>query len=264
MSFELKEWNLPKEIIDSPSPGPGWALLWHGGFAPPELSVYSAGDLQRLCFLSTLVTYHGKHISFFELGAGYGYWSIALAKVSRWTEMDFTYKILAVEGEPIHYMWLKKCIEANLVENAIAIHGAVDEQSGFCRFQNAFDPASQFGQRILEDSEPGGITIQAYSLSDLVKEHSGFYENVQLIHMDVQGREAMVVAGGLDVLERIDYVLIETHTTKVEVQLKEHLKPTHNLIVELPRFSRIQPPGFEKPFVGHGGGVHLWQRKGLA
>lgn len=261
MSFELKEqWGPPKSR--RASPGEGWMSLWHGGFAPPELNVYSSGDLQRFCFLGALQMYRGKQVNFFELGAGYGYWSIALAVVATdWPNMNSTYRILAVEGEPTHYQWLLKCLEANHVQNVRALHGAVDEQSGRCRFQNANDPASQFGQRILEEKEPGGIEIRAYSLAELME--VGEFDNVQLVHMDVQGREAKIVRGGIPVVERIEHFLIETHTTAAEEQLKEHLSPTHNLIVELPRFGRIQPSGFSKPIVGHGGGAHLWQRKDI-
>uniref|UniRef100_A0A6M3ISS0 Putative methyltransferase n=1 Tax=viral metagenome TaxID=1070528 RepID=A0A6M3ISS0_9ZZZZ len=258
MLFELSE-QVYRPTESREAPGPGWARLWHGGFAPPELNTYSSGDLQRFAFLGVLQTYRGQHINFFELGAGYGHWSIALRMIA--PSLNISYRVLAVEGEPTHYQWLAKCLEANDVANATAIHGAVDGQGGTCRFQNAYDPASRFGQRILEEKEPGGIEIRAYTLAELMASYN--FSDVQLIHMDVQEREAKVIAGGIEVIECIEYILIETHTTKVEEQLKELLAPTHNLIVELPRFSRIHPPGFSRPIVGHGGGVHLWQQKGL-
>ncbi len=267
MPFELSERvDCPRPI--SPPPGPNWVSLWHGGYAPPEVNLYTSGDLQRFAFVSILRTYEGKHVNLFELGAGYGYWSLALAKISRWPDVNLSsWRILAVEGEPTHFEWLKKCMAANGITDGVTmVHGAVDGRSGVCRFQNANDPASQFGQRILEEREPGGIEIRAYTIAELMVKYNFCDEqlyDVQLIHMDVQGREAAVIGGSLGVMGQIEHIMIETHSTKVEEQLKEHLRPTHDLIVELPRFSRIHPPGFSKPIVGHGGGVHLWRRKGL-
>ena len=255
--------NYTPPAADTTSPGPGWVRQWHGLYLPPAHNYYSYGYLERFCFLSVVEFFAGKHMTLFELGAGRADWCMALAGMVRFGTLPgapASYRALAVEAEPTHFAWCKQCIEAQQV-NAVAVHGAAGATVGRCKFLSYGDPLSWFGQRIAQPGEKGTVEVPMYTVDHLRKEYQ--FETISLVHMDVQGSEADCVRGARQSIaaKRVGFLLIETHNTKVEGELRGLLSPTHNLVVDLPRDGSLTLPGFSKKVSGKGGGVQLWQKK---
>ena len=266
--FSLREWRnytVPTSMVDQDLLKARWVPFWFGLFKQPVNRYYRDGHLELFCFLSMMEYYQGRHVNLFQLGAGLGNWSMALAGIVRFkrTPGPSSYRCLAVEAEPTHFEWLRECFEVNGVEG-IAIHGAVCEAVGTRRFMAGTNPLTHYGQHIVEKGGDGVITVEAWTVDHLRRQFG--FDHIHVVQMDVQGAEALCVRGCRESISLglIDFFLIETHNAAVEGELKTLLSPTHDLVIELPRNGYLELAGFSQPFRGAGAGVHLWKRKSLS
>lgn len=261
----VKEYPRVKIQQQAPPPSAGWTRQWHGLYTPPTYRFHSYGMLERYTFLSILEYYGGKHVNLFELGAGRADWCMALAGAVQYglvPNPPASYRALAVEAEPTHFGWVKQVIEDQKM-NAIPVYGAVSAADGEVNFMTSTDPMAHFGQCILSKHDARGTIVPCHTVDTLREKHG--FETIEIVHMDVQGAEADCVRGAKKSLAegRIAHFLIETHSNAVEGELKELLEPTHRLIVDLEKGGRLSLPEFSLPIIGKGGGIHLWQKKGL-
>ena len=260
--FNIREWKnyqVPRSMVNQDLLAAGWIPFWFGLCKQPINRCYKTGDLERFVFLSLMEYYEGKHINFFQLGAGLGNWCMALEGNLRFrcTPGPASYLALAVEAEPTHYQWAKECFEVNGV-TGIVVHGAVCEEVGTRKFVTDTDPLTHYGQHIVEKDGDRTITVPSWTV-DHLREKYGL-NHIHIVQIDVQGSEALCVMGCKESLDLIDFFMIETHNTAVEERLKELLAHTHDLVIELPRYGHLELPGFSQPFRGIGGGLHLWKR----
>ena len=153
----------------------------------------------------------GSLYTFMELGAGYGRWSVRAAFARPLA------RIIAVEAEPTHYVWMKQNFEDNGLQGDRfkTIQAAVSDTPGLCGFL-AGRPAEWYGQRIAEPGEDGRIT-PCVTLAELLK----LVTLVDLIDMDIQGAEVRVIKAGIEELNsKVKRLHIATHDPETEVNLR--------------------------------------------
>jgi len=267
--FQLREWrnySVPRVMVDQDLLASGWVPFWFGLCKQPVNQYYRTGHLELFAFLSLMEYYHGRHVNFFQLGAGLGNWCMALEGITRFkrTPGPASYRALAAEAEPTHFWWMQECFTLQNV-NAIAVEGAVCDRVGTQQFLAATDPLTHYGQHIATEKDiqigNGVITVQSWTVDHL----RGLFDfdRIHIVQMDVQRAEVEVVRGCKDSIAggAIDFFLIETHNEKIEMELKGLLSPAYDLAIELPRNGRLELRGFSQPFIGADGGLHLWKSK---
>jgi len=203
-------------------------------------------DLFAWIDLLTAVLGAGQSFTMMELGAGYGPWSIRAAKAVQ-QRRGIPFKIVAVEAEPDHFLWLK----ANFADNGLSvtdhrlIDAAVSDTPGTALFYVASpdaessQPREWYGQCLVKDYEAvaevvesshggravavlksgwRGVEVSRITLNDILREH----QLVDLIHMDVQGQELPAIRASIDLLDsRAKYLHIGTHSREIETELRE-------------------------------------------
>lgn len=235
-------------------------------------------DFERDCFLSVLADIRNKHVNLFELGAGWGEWCLALAGVIDFKVIPVvptSYHCLAVEGEPTHYQWLKEHLESQNI-NGVAVHGAVSDKNGTCRFSVDTAPDDCYGQAIISHSDltvrntiwylyhyffRRTAKIPMYTVDRIIQTYG--FEHVDIIDMDVQGAEYKVVSGAAESIKNdlIDYFLIGTHDRKFNDALRLLLSPKFNLIIDIYPNSVGIVDGFAP--IRCQDGIQLYKRKNM-
>jgi FkbM family methyltransferase len=179
---------------------------------------YPPIDEQYLEWVDLLeaVTHATGAFTMLEVGAGYGRWTVNAAAAVR-SYSGIPCRLVAVEGEPTHFRWLKQHCRDNGV-GAKLIHAAVDERPG--RVDFAVGAAKEwYGQAIADGTwSPQETTrVRAVTLSSLL----GRLDRVDLVHMDIQGAEAKVVEEAAALLDRVTRFHIGTHGSAQEERLRE-------------------------------------------
>jgi FkbM family methyltransferase len=280
-----------------PPQAEGWEQAWHGyyemtkceseqrrvEYAERDSTILAKGemteaDFERDCLLSVLADIKKTHVNMFELGAGWGRMSLALAGTIDFKVVPIiptSYRCLAVEAEPTHYHWLQEHFEIQNISGT-AVQGAVARKNGSCRFDTGAMPDSCYGQAIspLFSSRKlpslGGIRNRisgkaiktpVYTVDHLIKTYE--FEHVDIVDIDVQGAEYDVVSGSKESIKNglIDYWLIGTHHKDYNTSLKRLLSTTYDLIVDIDPGTLANIRNFA-PVQCHDG-IQLYKRKGL-
>ncbi len=182
----------------------------------------------------------------FELGAGYGRWSVRGAAAARARGIT-QIRCAAVEAEPTHFRWLRQHFRDNDLNPADheLIWAAIDSEGGFVPFRVG-QPAELYGQRIVPEATtpypdaherrrllarsalgrppagradvPSSAWVPAVTLNELLAP----YSYVDLIDMDLQRRELEVVHSSIHLLDaRVRRIHIGTHSNRIEGQLRD-------------------------------------------
>jgi len=165
--------------------------------------------------------------TFIELGAGYGPWSVNAALAAKIIGKD--YRIIAVEGEPQHYKWLKENIAENSlnVNQCKLIEAAVTSNEGYCEFYSG-DQTSWYGQRIRFKNDPPlskdylergvhFVQVKNINLHSIIKDE----KIIDLIHMDVQGSELEIIQSVKnEISSKVKKFHIGTHSAEIEEELR--------------------------------------------
>ena len=209
--------------------------------------------------LSILEALPGPEMIFVELGAGWGgqtltFHTAITNQVINTAVKKFT--SYAVEAEPGHYQFL---IET-WIQNRIAgmpIFGAVSKEIGWQPFYAVKKPASNYGQAL---HPRGNITVPVFTLENLVSTFS--LDEIDLVHMDVQGAEPDVLEGAISVLPKIRYLIVCPHYPKHIAKISNLLTPTHELLIGLgPASGYHAVEGFPLPVHMPQDGIMVWRRK---
>jgi FkbM family methyltransferase len=282
---------------NQPPQDEGWEQAWYGYYRMTKCwkrlkiqveeqvkAVRAKGELDELhfeqdCFLSVLADIKKKHVNMLELGAGWGEWCLALAGTLDYKIIPVipdSYRCLAVEGDPTHYQWLKEHFERQNI-NGVIVHGAVSDRNGSCRFGINNAPDACYGQAIVPPHKPGlrgfisglynfvsrkkTIEIPTYTVDHLVKTYG--FEHVDIIDIDVQGAEYQVLLGAAQSIDNclIDYLLIGTHSSKLNEELGKLLAPKFDLIIDIFPNSVGTVEGF--PPIRCQDGMQLYKRKNI-
>ena len=253
--FPFKKWGDIKAEQSSPPEKTGWEPRWYG-YWEMEKTISKEfrefcekirncpqglpeEELEKQCFLSIINEIKDSQIKMFELGAGVGRESLALAGV-----VDFnlipsvkgkTYRCLAVEAEPTHYNWIVEHFRKQNI-NGEAVHGAVSDKSGYVNFDTSLDPASFYGQAVVEGE---GYRVRSFTVDELIEKYN--FPKVNLVHTDVQGNELRAVLGAQKSIEKglIDYWFIGTHERYLEEEIMSFTKDFYDVILHIPQKSGL-------------------------
>jgi len=217
----------------------------------------------ELCVeLSVLQALHVNRMVFMELGAGWGAQALNIVTAVRNQVVAMTVKevwSIAVEAEPGHYEFLCETFLQNAMEG-MPVFGAVDERLGWPSFYAVHPPAHNYGQAL---NPKGNVTVPAFTLKNLLE--TFHVEEVDFVHMDIQGAEPQVLRGAGDLLSRFCYLLVCPHYDPHVKEIAEILAPTHNLVVSFgPASGYHEVEGFPLPVHFPQDGLMLFERKDLA
>jgi len=125
-----------------------------------------------------------------DVGANVGFFTKTFA---RWVTDGG--RVIAIEPEETNFQRLTRMVAARRLENVVLpVRGVAAQRSGKLRLQiNPFHPGDH---KIGE----AGVEVDAYALDELLAELK--VGHVSLIKIDVQGAEAMVLAGAAQTLEQ--------------------------------------------------------------
>jgi len=203
-----------------------------------------------------------------ELGAGFGRWLVNAALAMRATR-DLPIKLIGFEAEPEHFAMLRQHFLDNSIcpDDHMLLQAAISakEGSAFFTIGNSVD---WYGQETISADEidsknnwiknahPGStiIEVPAVTLSSLLKSE----KLVDLIDADIQGAELDVMTEAQEQLnDKVKYVFIGTHETKLEYGLRELF--TRNgwfNVYDFPCFSEW--PTWPGKITSFQDGVQLW------
>ena len=100
------------------------------------------GGFQQVCLLSILADIKQRHVTVFELGAGWARLCLAIAGAIDHRVIPLVptnYTCLAVEAEPTHFRWAQEHFSQYSISGTV-IHGAVSDRNGKCRFDIGPEP----------------------------------------------------------------------------------------------------------------------------
>jgi FkbM family methyltransferase len=159
----------------------------------------------------------------FELGAGYGRWTVSAARAVE-MHSGMPYRLVAVEPEPDHFRWLKEHVRTNRLarRRVRLIEAAVSDREGTTELY-AGEPSGWYGQALVDIAGQGLdhplVKVKTVTLSRLLER----FEWVDLIHLDVQGAELRVLRESAESLSKVRRIFVETHSEEIENDLRELL-----------------------------------------
>ena len=255
---------------------PGWSYTAYGGLKADHFTsvehrekakavhVASKPCINESAFevhveLSILEALPGPGMVFVECGAGWGGQTLTFHTAIANQVIDTAVKeftAYAIEAEPGHYRFLVETWVQNRIKG-VPIFGAVADHLGWEPFYAERPSASNYGQAL---HPRGNITVPVFTLANLVSTFS--LEEIDLVHMDVQGAEPDVLAGAAAVLPKIRYLIVCPHYEKHVGQIESLLSPTHDLLIGLgPRSGYHTIEGFPLPIHMPQDGIMVWKRR---
>jgi FkbM family methyltransferase len=169
----------------------------------------------------------GDTFVFFDLGAGYGRWTVRAAKEAE--ALGKTYRILAMEPEPTHFDDLKRYCQTNGLDLSRVefVNAAVSDKEGEADFYIG-DAQHWYGQKIRErlkamlttSEKERGIhfgKVKTVMLGSYLQR----YPNIDLIDMDVQYAEFDVLRTCPELIDsNVLRIHIGTHSRRIEKKLR--------------------------------------------
>ena len=202
-----------------------------------------------------------------ELGCGWGCWMNNTGVAAR--RAGLAVQLIGVEGDEGHIGFAREACEANgfLPSQVTLHHGIAAAQAGMALFPNQDSAGASWGLEPIfsataaqrEDAVRSGRygVLPMIPLEDVAAPHA----RIDLLHVDIQGGEADLVAACLPLLGRkIAYLLIGTHSRAIEGRLFDVLLGAGwRLEIERPCLLHL-PEG--RPLT-HVDGVQGWRNPAL-
>jgi FkbM family methyltransferase len=162
-----------------------------------------------------------------ELGAGWGPWLVTVARAAQSRGISDV-RLIGVEGSRSHVEYMRTHFADNGLDpdRHTLLHGIAAAADGEAEFPVLDEPASQWGTAAIQAGEArpaSGVrteVLRAYSLASLLDSCAA----ADLVHIDIQGHEADVVAASEAVLnQKVKRLVIGTHGRHLEQQLLDTL-----------------------------------------
>jgi FkbM family methyltransferase len=179
-----------------------------------------------IALLAAIATANGR-FRMFELGAGWGRWSVYAAMLCRQRGLPF--RVVAVEPEPSHFERLQMVFRDNGMDRAEhdLREAAVAPDAGPVGLAGIDNPRREYGHYVA--AGVGGLVrrlrgghklrkVNAVSLASLLEKDPC----VDLIDMDIQGMEAKALAAvSAGQLRNVRIIHVGTHSPEVESQIRK-------------------------------------------
>jgi FkbM family methyltransferase len=198
------------------------------------------------CLLSAKLA--GDRFNVIELGAGYGQWMVTSILAYKALNPDCPAHGMAVEAEKTHYEWLQSHVKKNLGSyddvRTDLLFAAVG-YDGVALFPTVAEPAQNYGAAY--QSPGSGERMQETECLSMRAIDARFSEaTVDLIHVDIQGAEADLIAnpGFEEALAKTRFALFGTHRSNdLHHEVKKRLEVAGmHILIEWPRQSVIETP----------------------
>lgn len=165
-----------------------------------------------------------------ELGCGWGCWLNNTGVAARRAGLDV--RLVGVEGDEGHIGFAREACAANgFLPSQVELHrGVAAAASGTALFPKQEKAGAAWGlepvfgateaqrRQAIESGDHDEVPMVA--LEELVRAHA----RIDLLHVDIQGGEADLVAGTLGVLRaKVAYLLVGTHSRRIEGRLRDAL-----------------------------------------
>ncbi len=157
-------------------------LLGEGVWEPAETAAFLARVHEGMCV--------------FDVGANIGYYTLLAARA-----VGPSGAVYAFEPEPRNFELLARNVAENGFTNVRLFNAAVSSRAGSARLHldDANFGAHAFEAASVRTSSGRSVDVEAVTLDGFAREARGFAPGV-LLKVDVQGAEALVVAGGRELL----------------------------------------------------------------
>lgn len=165
-----------------------------------------------------------------ELGCGWGCWLNNTGVAAR--RAGLAAHLIGVEGDEGHLGFARDAFAANgfspdayelhrgiaAVERGIALFPRQDKAGLHWGLEPVFGASEEHRRQAVQSGKYDALSM--IPVGDLSEQH----HRVDLLHIDIQGGEAALVAGALGTLNaKIAYLVIGTHSRQIEGQLLETL-----------------------------------------
>ncbi|MBD0272218.1 MAG: FkbM family methyltransferase [Acetobacteraceae bacterium] len=168
-----------------------------------------------------------------ELGCGWGCWLNNTGAAARRAGLDV--RLIGVEGDEGHIGFAHEaCATNGFAASQVELHRGVAAASpGIALFPRQDKAGTTWGSEPVfgatEAQRRKAVRTGAYdevpmvALGELARPHA----RIDLLHVDIQGGEADLVAGTLDLLRaKVAYLLVGTHSRAIEERLRDVLLRT--------------------------------------
>lgn len=165
-----------------------------------------------------------------ELGCGWGCWLNNTGVAARRAGLDV--HLIGVEGDEGHLGFAREACAANgfAAEQLELHHGIATATSGFALFPRQERAGVQWGLEPVfgatEEQRKAAAASGKYdelpmvAMDDLAVRH----KRIDLLHVDIQGGEADLIAGSLAALcAKVAYLLVGTHSRQIEGRIMQIL-----------------------------------------
>ncbi|MDP9604713.1 hypothetical protein SAMN05518845_10635 [Variovorax sp. YR750] len=224
-------------------PTPGFQTNWLGVLVDPKINPFlsaTAGQLEPAPFpanwhadiaewaaaLQAVDNSPRDSFTMIELGCGWGCWMNNMGSAARRTGRKV--HVIGVEGDEGHILFAHEALARNGFQpDEYTIHrGIAAATAGVALFPKQEHAGHSWG---LEPVFGATSTQQAQAAADgshdilpmiPLAEAVGQHDRIDLLHIDIQGGEADLVAGCLPLIEeKVAYMVIGTHSKHIEAQL---------------------------------------------
>jgi len=186
-----------------------------------------------------------------ELGCGWGCWITITGVAARRAGLDI--HLIGVEGDPGHILFAREATAANGFDpgQVELHHGIAAATAGTALFPRQAEAGASWGlepifgatdaQRAEAQRANSHDVLPMLPLDQLAEAHA----RIDLLHVDIQGGEASLIAGSLPILnDKIAYLLIGTHSRAIEGALFDTLLAAGwRLEIERPAIMTLSPAG---------------------
>lgn len=230
---------------------------------PPIPNDFHAEAIEWIGLLKCVRSARGRFVAM-ELGAGWGPWVVAGATAVRNIGIR-NISLLAVEGDPGHFEFINQHFLDNGLNPGehLLLQAAVGAKAGRARWPRV-EPRNSYGTRPIADdgaSIPGTLDVEILAFADLLRTQPRW----DLVHVDVQGSEAIICAAALDELKaRAHWLIIGTHSRLIEGQLIYMLMKTGWVLEnEKPVIFGFQPNAPNMESLTRIDGTQVWRNPRL-
>jgi FkbM family methyltransferase len=189
-----------------------------------------------------------KSYTMIELGAGIGCWAVRAAYALQQYNRKLPYRLIAVEAEPTHFEWMHQHFTDNGIDpnQHSLIHAAVSQAPGEVSFyvgseSGDVNPGGWYGQELTKDYEVDILVEEAPYGKYRIRRHASgaksIYvpaitlvsilddlQQVDLIHVDIQGLELSIIGSSIDELDaKVKRLHVGTHSREIENGLRQLL-----------------------------------------
>lgn len=220
----------------------GWHVERRNKFI--DLNGWAQEDIEDHMYVDMLYglnKFKKEKITIIELGIGYAEPSLIFAGLLDNTNLYQNikdYHIIGVDAELSHCNWSKKELEEQIKGKSNVIHAALSNYDGIIKYPQDCGN-DEYGAYV-----GLGEDVRCMRLNTLVDEFN--LDVIDILHIDIQEQELNVIKDSLNLLGKINYMYIGTHTPEVHAELINILSESglYDIILDIPHLSETEIPNF--------------------